>query len=206
MSTWIIAGAPGRRARCTRANTYVGEISGPSTSIACPIPLASTVFPAPSGPDSTTTSPARNLVPSWAPNAMVSSAVANSAVPEPRSVILADPVAHPPREGGQLGRGCPLDKTDQAVVDGLGSLELDQMPGTTDDHELGLRQCGGHSLRVLHRREQVAVAAGDQGGHFRQCGQPVGLVMDLERVQELEQRGDGCVVHHFLGEIGSAHV
>src|SRR3977135_1934264 len=200
MSTWIIAGAPGRRARCTRANTNVGETTGPSTSITRAIPLASTVFPAPSGPDSTTTSPARNLAPSWAPNAMVSSAVANSAVPEPRSAILADPVAHPPREGDQLGRGGPLDKTNQAVVDGLGSLELDQMPGTTDDHELGLRQCCGHALRVLHRRKQVAVAAGDQGGHSRQCGQPVGLVVDLERVQELHQRGDRRVVHHLLGE------
>src|ERR1700755_2758023 len=117
MSTWIIAGAPARRARCTRANTNVGEITGPSTSIARAIPLVSTVFPAPSGPDNTTTSPARNLSPSRAPNAIVSSALPNWAVPEPRSVILADPVAHPPREGDQLGRGGPLDKTNQAVVD-----------------------------------------------------------------------------------------
>src|SRR5882724_5790038 len=168
MSTWIIAGASSLRARCTRANTNVGEITGPSTSIAWAIPLASTVFPAPSGPDNTTTSPARKLAPSWAPNEMVSSAVANSAVPEPHSVMVAHPVAHPPREGDQLGRGGPLDKTDQAVVDGLGLLELDQMPGTTDDHELGLRQCGGHALRILHRREQVMVPAGDQGGHLRQ--------------------------------------
>src|ERR1700738_3897582 len=131
MSTWIIAGAPARRARCTRANTNVGEITGPSTSIACAIPLASTVFPAPSRPDNTTTSPARNLPPSWAPNAMVSSAVASSTVPQPRSAIFAHPVAHPARERYQLGGGGSLDKTDQAVVDGLGPLELDPMPGTT---------------------------------------------------------------------------
>src|SRR5580693_5282155 len=53
------------------------------------IPLASTVFPAPSGPESTTTSPARSCSPNRDPSATVSST---------RSSVCGD------RKGGEAGR------------------------------------------------------------------------------------------------------
>src|ERR1700742_3860888 len=130
-----MAGASTLRARCTRANTNVGEMTGPSTSMACAIPLANTVFPAPSGPDSTTTSPARNCLPSRAPRAMVSSAVDSSAVPPARSAIVADPVADAPGEGDELGGSGAFHQLHQRIVDDLGLFELHEMPCALDDHE-----------------------------------------------------------------------
>src|SRR3954451_11648851 len=158
MAFGMIAGASARRARWTRADTIVGEITGPSTSMACAIPLANTVFPAPSGPDSTTTSPACSCPPSWAPSAMVSSAVASSAVPdvagraapvpEPPSAMVSHSFAYPKCERDQLGGRGPLDQPDQRVVDDFGRFELHQMSCAADDHQLGLRQRGGHVLRL----------------------------------------------------------
>ncbi|COW23444.1 Uncharacterised protein [Mycobacterium tuberculosis] len=80
---------PGRRGRCIRASTNVGDVIGPSTSIAMAIPLASTVFPAPSGPESTTTSPAHSCSPSRDPSVRVSSTRGSVAVPPPVSPALA---------------------------------------------------------------------------------------------------------------------
>src|SRR5438445_733569 len=134
MSTWIIAGAPGRRAGCTRASTYDGDVTGPSTSIVAAIPLASIVFPAPSGPESTTTSPARNCPPSRDPSAMVSSTDSRVAAPGGGSSPLArgdrkrgeagrggssplaiapQPFPQPPGGQGSAARSCPLDQPDQ---------------------------------------------------------------------------------------------
>src|SRR6476660_773051 len=163
-------------------------MTGPSTSMACAIPLANTVFPAPSGPDNTTTSPARNCRPSRAPRATVSSAVGSSAVPPPRSAMVSNPVPDAAGERDEFGGSCALDEPHQRVVDDLWLFELHEMPGAVDDQEFGLRKSVGHLLRVLHRREQVLVTAGDQGGHLLQGRQTLGLVVHLEGMQEFDQR------------------
>src|SRR4051812_10906385 len=117
-----MAGAPSRNAGWTRANTNVGEVTAPPTCIALAIPLASTVFPAPSGPDNTTTSPATRSAPRLAPKARVSSAVGNSAVPSRISAMAAHPLPQPTRHRDELGRRRPLDESHQRVVDDLRSL------------------------------------------------------------------------------------
>src|SRR5271167_4535950 len=116
---------------------YVGEITAPSTPIACAIPLASTVFPAPSGPDSTTTSPARRSAPRRAPNVKVSSAVGSVAALS--SPTAADLVPQPPRERDKLRRRRPHHQPHEGVVDDLGAFQLHEMPGTGNDHQLALR-------------------------------------------------------------------
>src|SRR3954451_15494916 len=118
-----MAGAPGCRARCTRASTNVGDVTGPSTSMASAIPLASTVFPAPKGPDSTTTSPARNSVPNLAPSALVSSAVGSSAVPADRSATAPGPIAYPPSHRDEFRRRGAFAQPDERVVDDVGLFE-----------------------------------------------------------------------------------
>src|SRR5688572_19289606 len=102
--------------------------------MACAIPLANTVFPAPSGPDSTTTSPARSSRPNRSPRAMVSAAVGSSAVPAPRSAMVADPVPHAAGERDELGRSCAFHQSDQRVVDNLRLFELHEMSCAFDDH------------------------------------------------------------------------
>src|SRR5882757_7108871 len=143
MSTCTRAGVSGLRGGCTRASTKVGDVTAPSTSIACAIPLASTVFPAPSGPDSTTTSPARRSAPSRAPKAMVSCAVGSSAVPSTRSTrcsaMVARPVTQPTGQCGELGGCRTFDQAHQYVVDDLWLLELNQMSCAADDHQFTLR-------------------------------------------------------------------
>ncbi len=89
-----------------------------------------------------------------------------------------------------------------SMASGRSSWTKCPAPPTITSSDFG--SADGHALRVLHRREEVAVAAGDQGGHLRQCGQPVGLVVDFERVQELDQCGDGRVVHHLLAKCHDA--
>src|SRR5882757_5611405 len=183
MSTCTSAGVPGLRGGCTRASTNVGDVTAPSTSIACAIPLASTVFPAPSGPESTTTSPARRSAPSRAPNAMVSSAVGSSAVPSSTSAMVAGPVTQPTGQCGELGGCRTFDQAHQRVVDDLGLLELDQMSCAADDHQLALRQSVGDGFGGLLRCEEVTVAAHDQGRHLGQDRQCRCLVVHLERMQ-----------------------
>src|SRR5947207_14926037 len=55
--------------------TNVGEVTSPGTPSPAPIPCASAVFPAPSGPVSRTRSPARSTDARVRPNARVSSTV-----------------------------------------------------------------------------------------------------------------------------------
>ena len=112
----------------------------------------------------------------------------------------AGPARQPPRQCDELGRGGALDQADQRVVDGLRLLQLHQMSCAADDHEFGLRQCGRHGFRVLHRGEQIVVTTGDQRRHLGQRRQRRRFVVDLERVQEFHQGGDRGVVHHLLGE------
>src|ERR1700735_5152916 len=130
-----MAGVSGRRGGWTRASTNDGDVTGPSTSIAAAIPLASTVFPAPSGPESTTTSPARNWPPSREPSATVSSKRGNVAMPDcggrergeagrggsplmldPVSVTPQDPIAHPLGQHHESAWGGVLDQPHQSVV------------------------------------------------------------------------------------------
>ena len=152
-------------------------------------------------PDSTTTSPARSCSPSWAPNAMVSSAVGSSAVPR------AD--GQPWRRTRSRSRRVSATSLDgvarstrrtsaSSMASGCSSCTRCPAPPTITSSDFG--SAAAIALRVLHRGEQVAVAAGDQRGHLRQRRQPRGLVVHLERVQELHQRGDRRVVHHLLGE------
>ena len=150
------------------------------------IPLASTVFPAPSGPDSTTTSPARNCPPSWAPSAMVSSAVGSSAVPEPT-------LSHGVRARSRTRRviATSLDgvarstsrTSASSMISGCSSCTRCPAPPTITSSDFG--SAAAIALRVLRGREQVAVAAGDQRRHLRQRRQRRGLVVHLQRVQEL---------------------
>src|ERR1700752_3988503 len=136
MSTWVIAGAPGRRGECPRASTYDGDVTGPSTSIAAAMPLASTVFPAPSGPDSTTTSPARTCLPSRDPSAIVSSTRASVAEPC-ASATAPEPFPESPVPQGRLAWDGPADQPDQPVVDGIGLVQQGQVAGPGDDDQFG---------------------------------------------------------------------
>ena len=61
--------------RCTRAITKVGEVTSPRTPSPAPMPCASAVLPAPSGPVSSSRSPARSTPASRRPNSWVSSTV-----------------------------------------------------------------------------------------------------------------------------------
>src|SRR5690349_19774684 len=158
-----MAGAPGRRAGCTRANTYDGEVIGPSTSMAAPMPLANTVFPAPSGPESTTTSPARSCRASRDPSAIVSSTRSHVAVPSRSATAPPQLFTHSPQPQGRPGRGGPPDQADQSGVDGVGLVQQRQVAGAGDDDQFGLRQAGGHLSRVLVGGQEVVVAARDQG-------------------------------------------
>src|SRR5689334_20253865 len=105
--------------------------------MAAAIPLANTVFPAPSAPDSTTTSPARSCSPSLAPSATVSST--RSSVAVPALVIAPQPFpksAVPPDQPARLG---PVHQPDQAIVDGVGLVQQRQVTGTGDDDQFRSR-------------------------------------------------------------------
>src|SRR3984893_1364784 len=131
-----MAGSPVRRAGCTRASTNVGEVTGRSTSIAAAMPLASTVFPAPSAPKSPTTSPARTCRPSRDPSATVSSTRSHAAVPC-RSATAPQSFPESPVAQGRFARDGPVDEPDQPVVDGLGLVQQRQVAGPGDDDQLG---------------------------------------------------------------------
>src|ERR1700739_3937736 len=139
MSTWISAGAPTRRGGCTRASTYDGDVTGPSTSIAAAIPLARTVFPAPSGPDSPTTPPACSRSPNRDPSAMVSSTRSSVAVPDlsVTSATAPEPFPEAPVPQGGLARNRPVDEPDQPVVDRIGLVKQRQVTVPGDDDHLG---------------------------------------------------------------------
>src|SRR5215213_9527491 len=100
-------------------------MTGPSTSIAAAIPLANTVFPAPSGPESTTTSPACKCSPRLDPSATVSSTRSSVAVPPGPSATTPEPFPEgvdplpEPVPQGHLAFDGPVDEPDQAVVDRL---------------------------------------------------------------------------------------
>src|ERR1700721_3502752 len=158
-----MAGSPVRRAGCTRASTNVGEVTGPSTSIAAAIPLVSTVFPAPSGPESTTTSPARNWLPSCAPSATVSSTCGSVAMPDSPSVTTPDPIAPTLAQRRESARGRVLDQSHQPVVDRSRPFQQHQMARLRDDHQLRLRQHLGNFPRVYGGGDQIVGAADDQG-------------------------------------------
>ena len=53
---------------------------------------------------------------------------------------------------------------------------------------------------MLDRCEHVVIAARDHRRDAGQHGQARALVVHLQRVQELDQCGDGRVVNHVLGE------
>src|ERR1700749_4768530 len=150
-----MAGAPVRRAGCTRASTNVGEVTGPSTSIADAIPLASTVFPAPSGPESPTTSPARSLLPSCAPNSTVSSTCGRVAIPDLPSVTTPDPIAPTLTQHRESARGRVLDQPHQPVVDRSRPFQQHQMARLGDDHQLRFRQRFGDFSRVVGGGDQI---------------------------------------------------
>src|SRR5262249_28108115 len=121
----------------------------------------STVFPAPRGPDSTTTSPARSCSPNREPRATVSSTRAKVAVPP--SSMAPQPFPQTPEAHCSPARADPLYQPDQPVIDGVGLVQQRQVTGTADDDKLGSRQRGRHLPRVFVGGEQVVITAGDQG-------------------------------------------
>src|SRR6185312_5501840 len=112
--------------------------------MAAAIPLASTVFPAPSGPESTTTSPVRSCAPSRDPNAIVSSTRSHVAVPPLGTATAPQPFSYPPQPQRRLGRGGAPDQSHQSAVDGFRLVQQRQVARAVDDDQLGLRQAGGH--------------------------------------------------------------
>src|ERR1700761_1271866 len=110
------------------------------------IPLANTVFPAPSGPESTTTSPARSCVPSVDPSATVSSTRSQVAVPDV-SGMAAQPFPNPACRQSHLAGHGPVDQPDEPVVDGFGLVQQRQVAGPGDDDQLRQRQGCGHLPR-----------------------------------------------------------
>src|SRR6202000_417819 len=134
-------------------------VTGPSTSIAVAIPLASTGFPAPSGPESTTTSPARNWLPSCAPRAPVSATCGSVAMPDLPSVTTPAPIAQTLPQRGESAWGRVLDQPPRRVVYRVGPFQQPQMARLRDDHQLRVRQHLGHFPRVFVGGDQIVVAA-----------------------------------------------
>src|ERR1700728_1794105 len=187
-----MAGSPVRRAGCTRASTNVSEVTGPPTSIAAAIPLASTVFPAPSGPESTTTSPARNWLPSCAPSATVSSTCGSVAIPDLPSVTTPAPIAPTLTQHRESARGRVLDQPHQRVVDRRRPFQQHQMARLRDDHQLRFRQHLGNFPRIYGGGDQIVVAADDQCRDLCQRAQRRGFVVHLQSVEKLHHRRDWC--------------
>ena len=190
-------------AGCTRANTKVGDVTGPSTSIASAIPLASTVFPAPSGPDSTTTSPGAQLLAQLGPErhgvlgGARSSGGARDRAVKPWGLARSRNRRVSATSLDGVARSTSRTSA-SSMISGCSSCTRCPAPSTITSSDFG--SAGRHRLGVLDRGDQIAAAAGDQRRHLRQRRQRRVLVVHLQRVQEPHQRGDRGAVHHLLGE------
>src|SRR5690606_7982349 len=125
---------------CSRAMTKVGEVTRPSTPRPAAIPRVSAVLPAPSGPSSTTRSPARNSAASRRPNASVSSTVGSSMLCSPTCGPLDCDSPNCDLPSVHTLRETPLDQAIEGTIDDLGELQLHEVPGTTHPLEFDVGQ------------------------------------------------------------------
>src|SRR5215470_16070954 len=163
--------------------TNVGEVTGPRTRSPVPIPWTSVVLPAPRGPASTTTSPARSSPDSRSPSSRIWAAPGTSVRTNTAASLSgrAEAVpAGPPAVRSAIGRALRKRSVHQpgdGGVDLLRAFEYDDMPGAVQRDELGAAYRVRDLCRQVRVDEPVPVPGEHQHRHRAEHLQRVALLM-----------------------------